>query len=129
MQQFCINFNEHSDHYDFFDSRSIVSDFLTVIENNFVPRNSVVSLFKCSFTIINCQPPPRVGFVDILDSHVWQTDVYNGIYLDDFVKSNLVNNILKRVIISGMRGSPWRFKRFDRICITVNSDQESEIGK
>ena len=129
LQQFYINFNEHSDYYDFFDSRSIISDFLTVFENNFVQRNGVVLLFKCSFTIINCQPSPRVGFVDILDSRIWQTEVYSGIYFNDFVKSNLASNILKKVIINGMRGRSWRFKRFDRICVTFNSDQESEIGK
>ena len=80
MQRFCINFNEYSHFYDFFDSQSIVSDFLTVFENNFVLRNGIVSLFECSFTIINHQPPPKVGFVDILDSCVWQTDVYSEIY-------------------------------------------------
>ena len=117
-----------SDHYDFFYSRSIVSDFLTVFESNFVSRGGIVSLFKCSFTIINRQPPPRVEFVDILDSLVWQTDVYSGIYFNDFVISNMANDILKRQIINGMTGSSWRFKRFDRFCITVNSDQESEIG-
>ena len=129
LQRFCINFNEHSHYYDFFDFQSIASRFLTVFENNFVPRNGVVSLFKCSFTIINCQPPPRVGPVDILDGPVWQTDVYKGIYFNDFVKLNLVNDIHKRVIINGMTGNSWRFRRFDRVCITVNSDQESEIGK
>ena len=129
MQRFCINFNEYSHFYDFFDSQSIVSDFLTVFENNFVPLNGTVSLFKCSFTIINHQPPPTVGFVDILDSCAWQTDVYSRIYFNDFVKLNLANDILKRVIANGMTGSNWRFRRFDRICITVNSDQESGIAK
>ena len=47
---------------------ALFQDFLTVFENNFVPLNGTVSLFKCSFTIINHQPPPTVGFVDILDS-------------------------------------------------------------
>ena len=36
LQRFCINFNEHSDFYDFFDLRSVVSDYLTVFENSFV---------------------------------------------------------------------------------------------
>ena len=45
------------------------------------------------------------------------------------MNSNLVNDILKRVIVNGLTGSSWRFRRFDRICIIVNSDQESEIGK
>ena len=102
---------------------------MTVFENNFVLHNGIVSLFKCSFTIINCQPKPRVGFVDIVDSRVWQTDVYSGIFFNDFVESNLANDILKKVIVNGMTGGSWRFKRFDRICITVNSDQESELGK
>ena len=62
-RNFCLS---KSFQCDFFDSRSIVSDFLTVFENNFVPFSGVVSPFKCSFTIINHQPPPRVGFVDIL---------------------------------------------------------------
>ena len=129
MQRFCVNFNEHSHFYDFFDSQSVVSDFLTVFENNFVLRNGIVSLFECSFTIINHQPPPRVGFVDILDSCVWQTHVYSENYFNDFGKSDLANDILKRVIINGLTGSSWRFKRFDRICITINSNQESETGK
>ena len=111
LQRFCINFNKHSDHYNFFDSRSIVSYFLTVFENNFVPRKGVVSLIECSFTIINCQPPPRVGFVNILDSRVWQTDVYSRTHFNGFVKSNLANDILRRVIINGMTGSSWRFKK------------------
>ena len=31
--------------------------------------------------------------------------------------------------MNGMSGSSWRFKRFDRICITVNSDDLRSIGK
>ena len=38
LQRQCINFSEHGNHYDFFDSRELVSDFLTVFENVFVPR-------------------------------------------------------------------------------------------
>ena len=98
LQQFCVNFNQRSDYYDFFYSRSIVSDFLTVFVNNFVQRNGFVSLFKRSFTIINCQPPPRVGFIGILFSRIWQTDVHSRIYFNNYVKLNLANDILKRVI-------------------------------
>ena len=31
--------------------------------------------------------------------------------------------------MNGMSGSSWRFNRFDRICITVNSDDLRSIGK
>ena len=37
-------------------------------------------------------------------------------------------DILKRVIMNGMTGSSWRSKRFDRLCITVNSDHYRGIG-
>ena len=30
LQRYCINFSEHGDYYDFYDSRELVSDFLTV---------------------------------------------------------------------------------------------------
>ena len=50
-------------------------------------------------------------------------NVYEGVCFNDFIKSNLVNDILKRVIMN------WQFKRFDRLCITVNSDESRSIGK
>ena len=31
--------------------------------------------------------------------------------------------------MNDMSGSSWRFNRFDRICITVNSDDLRSIGK
>ena len=38
-------------------------------------------------------------------------------------------DVLKRVIMNSMSGSSRRFKRFDRFCITVNSDKLRIIGK
>ena len=38
LQRFCINFSQQGDHYDFFDSQELVSDFLTVFENVFILR-------------------------------------------------------------------------------------------
>ena len=64
------------------------------------------------------------------DSRIWQTNVYDGVYFNDFIKSNLANDILKRVIMNSMSGSNERFKRFDRICIAaVNSDDLRSTGK
>ena len=45
-------------------------------------------------------------------------NVYEDVYFNNFTKSNLANDILERVIMNGMSGSSWRFKRFDRLCIT-----------
>ena len=30
--------------------------------------------------------------------------------------------------MNGMTGSRWRFKRFDKICLTVNRDEFRSIG-
>ena len=103
---------------------------MTVFENVFVPRPNLRQVrFKCSFTIINRQPAPRTGFVKITDSRVCQTNVCDGVYFNDFVKSNLAEDILKRVIMNGMTGNSWRVKRFDRICLIVNSDEFRSVGK
>ena len=49
--------------------------------------------------------------------------------LFDFIKSNLANDILKRVTLNGMSGSSWKFKRFGINGITVNSDDLRNVGK
>ena len=71
--------------------------------------------FKCTLTIVNSQPAPRAGFAEITNSRVWQTNVYDGVYFNNFIKSNLAQDILKRVIMNDITGGSWRFKRFDRI--------------
>ena len=102
LQRFCITFSEHGDHYDFYDLREIVSEFLTVFENVFVPRAHLRWVrFKCSYTIINRQPSPRPGFIEITDSRIWQTNVYDGVYFNEYVESNLAQDIFKRIIMNG----------------------------
>ena len=38
LQRYCFNFSEHGAYYNFYDPRELVSDFLAVFENVFVPR-------------------------------------------------------------------------------------------
>ena len=69
LQRFCINISQHGDHYNFSDSQGLASDFLTVFENVFIPQpNHSRVRFKCSFKIINRQPAPRAGFLEVTDS-------------------------------------------------------------
>ena len=129
MQIFFINFNEHGIHYNFFDAREVVSEFLTVFQNMFISRPNLRHVnFKCTFTIVDGQPGSRVRFAETTDNRVWQTNVYDGVNFNDNVKANLEGGILKRVIMNGMTSSSRRFKRFDRICIAVNCDQYRGIG-
>ena len=57
-----------------------------------------------------------------------RTNVSDGVYFNDFVNSNLVQDILKKVIINAMTSNSRRFKRFDRICLTVNSEEFRSVG-
>ena len=99
LQSYSIHFSEHDADYNFYDSWELVSDFMTVFENAFVPLADLRQVkFKCSFTIVNRQPVLRTGFVEIPNSRMWQTNVYEAVYFNDFIKSNLMWDILKRVI-------------------------------
>ena len=116
LDKFSINFDEHGIYYNFFDAREVVSEFLTVFENMFILRPNLRAVsFKCTFAIVNHQPAPRVGFAEITDSKVWQTNVCNGAFFNDYVKANLEGDFLKRVIMNGMTSGSWRFKRFDQL--------------
>lgn len=129
MQKLCITFDERGRHYNFFDSREVVSDFLTIFENMFIPRPNLKQVsFKCTFIIVHLLPVPKTRFAEINYSRVWQTNVYDGVFFNDYFKVNLEGVILKRVIINGVTGRNWRFKRFDRLCITVHSDQYRGVG-
>ena len=69
LQKYWVNYSEHSQHYDFFELRKIVSDFLTVFEEIFLPRIVLREVrFKCSFTLINQQPPTERGFIELTSS-------------------------------------------------------------
>ena len=97
LQKFCIDFDQHGIHYNFFDAEEVVSEFLTAFENMFILRPNLRQVsFKCTFTIVNRQPTSRARFGEITDSRVWQTNVYKGMFFN--AKANLEGDILKRVI-------------------------------
>ena len=56
-------------------------------------------------------------------------DVYEGVYFNDFIKSRLAADIHKRIIMNGMTGNRWRIKQFNRLFITVNSNELMNVGK
>ena len=62
---FSINFVQHSNFYNFFNSEETVDNFLSVVENNFVPAENVE--VQGSFSLINYQPPESEFSVEILD--------------------------------------------------------------
>ena len=71
---------------------------------------------------MNQQAAPRDDFAGITDSRIWQTSVYDGVYFNDFIKSNLANDIIACLVAT-------RDLRGLIICITVNSDALRSTGK
>ena len=75
------------------------------------------------------KPLKRKHFFEELIVGFDKKNVFAGVYFNDFMKSSLEQDILKRVIMNGMTGSSWRFKMFDRICLAANSNEILSVSK
>ena len=122
LLQFEITVNKYGEYYDFTNSEEVVDDFLKNVSSRFKP--SGLKLIKCSFVIENIQQSMS-NLTPVLDTRYWTTDVYNTIYFNDFVFYGLRQNILSKVIVNGMPGSSWKFRRFIMLSLKVfNLDTE-----
>ena len=64
----------------------------------------------------------------IINSRFWTTPPYEGIYFNDFIFYGLRKNMLVRVIINGISGSLWHFKRFVSLSLKIlDNDVEAAI--
>ena len=64
----------------------------------------------------------------ILNMCYWSTDVYQTVCFNDFVFYGLKSELLSKVIVNGMSGSSWRFRRFITLSLTA-VDLDIEIVK
>ena len=84
-----------------------------------------MKLIKCSFVIENIQRSAFENLRPFLNTRYWTTDVYKSTYFNDFVFYGLRQNILSKVIVNGMSGSSWKFRRFVMISLKdLNLDRE-----
>ena len=121
-----IDFNKHSEEYNFYNSHEIVGDFLLNVNTLFKPKNKV--LFKADFSIENIQNTSVVSpnTTDIISVRYWSSDVYSGVYFNDFIISEIRGNILKRIINNNLSGNSWHFNRFKHINLKI-IDQENKM--
>ena len=86
-----------------------------------VLKQKISFFFKCDFSIENIQNAPLTSpnLTDITNTRYWSTNVYNGVYFNDFIISEIRSDILKRVIINNLTGSSWYFNRFKHLSIKV----------
>ena len=108
---YSINFDQHKHFYDFYDEK-IVDVFLNFVYERFV--SGKIFHIQEYVKIVNYQ---WTKIVNLENNRVWLTDVFKGRYFNQYIRKEIKNNILKRVIINGETGSSWVFKRFNKFQI------------
>ena len=64
----------------------------------FVPKPNLDKVkIKETFSILNFQPPEQNDFVEITDSIIWSSDIYECVYFNDFVRENIEKDIKIRI--------------------------------
>ena len=63
--------------------------------------------------------------IELESRRIWMTDVYVCKFFNEFAKGQIKNGLMKRVIINGMSGSSWRFKRFEHITMIVTKTKKN----
>ena len=94
----------------------MIDAFLDVVHQTFVPEKNLNHKFQAYFEIVNQQRTPDCDNF-LTDKRAWLTNVFRFKYFNEFVRGEIKNEIVKRIIINGKSGSSWYFKRFDRLNI------------
>ena len=81
---------------------------------------------QASMKLINYQPAEIIQ-LEQESRRIWMTDIYSCKFFNGFVRGQIKNDLMKRVIINEMFGSSWRFKRFDHITMIVSRVDEKSI--
>ena len=123
---YSIEFKKHQNFYDFYNSELCVDDFLRNVKHKFKAGSK--KWIKRSFTIENIQKSLYQGLQPILNTRYWTTPTHDGVYFNDFIFFGLKQDILSRVIINGMSGSSWHFKRFISVAAKIlDNDAETVV--
>lgn len=89
-----------------------------VVKNKFVPQSKVK--VQGTIDIVNYQPSGEEN-IEQERRRIWLTDVYACVYFNSFVQRELSKNFMKSVIVSGLKGSSWGFKRFERLSVIATA--------
>ena len=90
----------------------MVDVFLDTVYNAFKPDGKLTYKFQGYFKIVHQQRNH-----DRLDKRVWLTNVFHFKHFNQFVRGEIKDEIIERVIVNGQTGSSWYFKRFNKINI------------
>ena len=66
----------------------------------------------------------RTEPVELETTRVWLTNVFVGRYFNEFIRNEMKKDILIRVIINGLTGSSWLFKRSNKLQVNVTDNSK-----
>ena len=107
---YSVIFDQHKNYFDFFGT-DMVGVFLDTV---YKPKGNLLHKFQGYFEIINQQREP-----ERTDKRVWLTNVFRFKHFNQFVRGEIKDEIIKRVVANGQTGSSWYLKRFNKINIIV----------
>ena len=91
LQRYCVSFIEHGTHYNFYNSRELVSDFFDTLKICLFQELTLgrsASNVPLEMWIANL--PPGLGLLKLPTAEFAQTNVYDGVYFN-FIKFKLVS--------------------------------------
>ena len=84
VTKFEISYQEHSSHYDFYNSESLVDEFLFNVKTR-IQRSDCGFLVTCGFSLENIQPPIDDYDQPLKVLRYWSTDPIQSKSFNDFV--------------------------------------------
>ena len=94
ITKFEINYQNHSSFYDFYNSESIVDEFLFNVKNK-IQRSNVEFLIRSGFSLENIQSALDEYNEPLKNSRYWTTDPIQTKSFNDYVYFTIKESILK----------------------------------
>ena len=111
----------------FFEPEQLVDEFLFKFKRR-MARSDNDYLIRCGFSLQNVQPSPEDIDQPLTATRYWSTDPISTKSFNDFVLFHIRDTILKRVIVTGLTGSSWRFRRFNYINIKITTSTDLKLN-
>ena len=118
IEKFEITFKEHSSDYNFFNSESVVDQFLAQVQA-VIPRYDDDVLIRAGFSIENRQQTLDNYSDPLTQTRYWSTEPIQTKSFNEFVIFKTRESILKRVINNRLSGSAWNFHKFNYLNVKV----------
>ena len=112
----------------FLRPEQLVDEFLSNVKRR-IARSDNDYLIRCGFSLQNVQPSPEGFDQPLTATRYWSTDPISTKSFNDFVLFHIRDTIIKRVIITGLTGSSWQFRRFNYINIKTTTSTDLKLNR